>query len=106
MFPSGAGDPAMINLATERLITLLQARDFLPGRSGGPPSVSTLYRWADTGVNGVVLETTKCGGTRCTSLEALQRFCDRLSGTQSSTPQAPPACIPRQVLDALESKGL
>jgi hypothetical protein len=38
----------------------------------------------------VRLETVKMGGTACTSLEALQRFFDRLSGdTTVVTPPTP-----------------
>jgi hypothetical protein len=39
-----------------------------------------LYRWAKRGLRGVKLETIRVGGTLCTSLEALQRFCERLTG--------------------------
>jgi hypothetical protein len=37
-------------------------------------------RWADTGVDGVVLETVKVGGRRFTSLEAIERFLSRING--------------------------
>ncbi len=37
-----------------------------------------LYRWATEGLRGVHLETIQVGGTLCTSIEALQRFFERL----------------------------
>ena len=37
--------------------------------------------WARNGIRGVRIETIRVGGTLCTSLEALQRFFDRLSAT-------------------------
>ena len=40
---------------------------------------ATLYRWSKTGVRGIVLGTLQVGGTRCTSREAIQRFCERLT---------------------------
>jgi hypothetical protein len=77
----------MIDIASERVISFAEAADRLPRRrKGRKPHVATLYRWAQRGCRGVVLETVQVGATRCTSIEALQRFCDRLS----SRP-APPA---------------
>ncbi len=75
----------MIPLATEAVITLSQARRFLPRRSNGKPvAPSTLYRWSLKGVRGVRLETLKVGGMLCTSREALQRFCDRITDQDGS----------------------
>ena len=63
----------MINLATETVVSLTEATAYLPRRRGGKkPSVSTLYRWAKHD-----LEILRVGGTTCTSVEALQRFCER-----------------------------
>ncbi len=68
----------MIDLATETVITLTQATNHLPRRRGGKkPHPSTLYRWAKDG-----LETIQVGGTLCTSIQALQRFCERLTVRQ------------------------
>jgi hypothetical protein len=64
----------------ETIVSLTSATKMLPARRGGRrPHVSTLYRWATGGCRGVRLETLQVGGTLCTSREALQRFCDRLS---------------------------
>ena len=42
--------------------------------------VATLYRWSTSGYRGVVLETIQVGATRCTTHDALQRFCERVTG--------------------------
>jgi hypothetical protein len=69
-----------INISTETLIPLIQAAAHLPRRRRGrKASASTLHRWATRGLRGVVLESLQVGGTRCTSLAALQRFFDKLS---------------------------
>jgi Protein of unknown function (DUF1580) len=49
-------------------------------RGGGKLHSSTVWRWALRGVRGVKLEVIRVGGTLCTSMEALQRFFDRLAG--------------------------
>src|SRR3954465_15957340 len=74
-----------IDLASESPIPFSQAAAHLPRRRGRKPAVSTLHRWATAGLRGVVLETLQVGGTRCTSLAALQRFFDRLSALNSPT---------------------
>jgi len=67
----------MIDLAAETVITLSEATEHLPRRRAGKrPHIATLYRWAQRGVRGVKLETIRVGGTLCTSLEALQQFCE------------------------------
>ena len=72
----------MIDLKSETVISLSQAakHSTLPRRRAGKrPHVSTLYRWSRHGCRGVVLETIQFGGTLCTSLEAIQRFANRLT---------------------------
>jgi hypothetical protein len=69
-----------IDFATEPLIPLNQATIHVPRRRRGRrTSVSTLHRWAARGLRGIVLETLQVGGTKCTSVAALQRFFERLS---------------------------
>ncbi len=73
----------MIDIQDEEVVSLAEAAKSkcLPRRRKGKrPHVATLFRWATVGVRGVVLETLQCGGTRCTSVQALQRFFERLSG--------------------------
>lgn len=70
----------MIDISHETPITLAQAAASLPRRRGGRRThVATLYRWSTRGCRGVVLETVQVGGTRCTTQEALQRFCEALT---------------------------
>lgn len=76
----------MIDIQTEEVVSLAEAAKSkcLPRRRKGKrPHVATLFRWTTVGVRGVVLEALQCGGTRCTSFEALQRFFERLSGTDA-----------------------
>lgn len=69
----------MLSDLTEHMLTLTEAARHLPGR----PHVSTLWRWYTRGVRGVRLETLVVGGRRYTSREALQRFSERLTGTEA-----------------------
>ena len=70
----------MINLRNETVISLTRAATLLPRRRAGKKvHVATLYRWASAGCRGVQLETIRVGGTLCTSEEAIQRFCERLT---------------------------
>jgi hypothetical protein len=69
----------MIDITLEQAIPLrLVPGGLIPGRHGQKIHTSTLFRWASVGIKGVVLETVPIGGTRCTSIEALQRFFNRL----------------------------
>jgi len=86
----------MIELTNETVLSFSDAAVRLPRRRAGKkPHVATLYRWAMRGCRGVRLETIRVGGTLCTSVEALQRFCERLSS---------PGCEPqpRQTTKARE----
>ena len=75
----------MIDLKSESIVSLSEAGGFLPRRrSRKRPQPATLYRWASAGLRGVRLETIQVGGTLCTSIEALQRFFDRLSRQRSA----------------------
>ena len=82
----------MIDLANEEVVSLGVATTHLPRRRRGTkPHASTLYRWGKEGVKAddgtrVVLETIRVGRTLCTSVEALQRFCDRLTAGPAVRP--------------------
>ena len=54
----------------ESLLSLGDAAKTLPNS----PHISTVWRWVNRGVRGVVLETIVIAGRRFTSREALQRF--------------------------------
>ena len=80
----------MIDVTTESLVGLDQARKTLPGRRGRPVDLSTVMRWITKGVlspnpqtdgqeGRVRLEAVRIGGRWCTSRQALQRFIERLT---------------------------
>lgn len=76
----------MIDISSEQVITFTEARRRLPKRRlRKQPDISTLYRWCQTGLRGVRLESIKIGGQTCTSVEALQRFFDSLSAPVHGT---------------------
>jgi hypothetical protein len=82
----------MIDITLEETFSLTEATKRLPcRRKGVKPNVATLYRWAQIGCRGVRLETICIGATRCTSMDALQRFFDALTAQAEhrSAPQAP-----------------
>ncbi len=88
---------------SETVLPLAEAARRLPRlRAGRPVSPATLWRWKSRGVRGVKLETLTVGGTCCTSLEALQRFCAALNGRAAQAP-APQLADPavEQQLDAI-----
>src|SRR5579875_861711 len=75
----------MIRLESERVISIGRAPPHFPRRRGGKlPHRSTVFRWATDGVTAddgtvVFLEAIRVGRTLCTSVEAIQRFCERLT---------------------------
>ena len=84
----------MITLHTETLIPLRDAPKHLPPRPNGKRlHISACYRWIKRGVRGVFLESIRIGGTTYTSLEAIQRFADALTGGVPAIPArvTPPA---------------
>lgn len=96
-----------IDIATEQVVTFREAAKLCPRRRRGrKPHVSTFYRWSRTG-----LETIRVGGQLCTSVEAVQRFFDRLTGTPSTRPspvttQRRAVCHPDQIERELSALGL
>ncbi len=93
----------MIDIHSETVISLADAPRHLPKRRGGKrPHIATLYRWAQRGCRGMKLETVQVGGTLCTSLEALQRFCDRL--TSGVVPTAAPEPAGQQSTQVTQAK--
>jgi len=80
----------MIDIKREEVLPLTVAAVRLPQRpSGKRLHVATLYRWATRGRLGVRLEVLRVGGQTCTSMEALQRFFDRLTALQAKEPPPP-----------------
>jgi len=90
----------MIDIKDEEVLTLAQVAKLkvLPRRRNGRrPHVATFYRWATTGIRGVKLEVIRVGGTLCTSTEAVQRFCDRLTGGNMTLSTRPSRTRQRQI---------
>lgn len=93
----------MIDISSEQVITLTAATKLLPPRRrGARPNLATLYRWSSDGVKGVCLEAIQVGGTKCTSVEALQRFFNALT-SQAETGQS---CRPAPKLTAQRRKQI
>ncbi len=81
----------MIDISTETVISPADATKHLPRRRAGKkPNIATIYRWMQIGVRGIRLESIMIGGTRCTSLEALQRFFDTLTAQAEGQPVQQP----------------
>lgn len=94
----------MIDITSETVVSLTEATQHLPRRRKGKrPNVATIYRWAQVGCKGVRLEIVQVGGTKCTSLEALQRFCDRLTNPTAPTTSTTPRQRQRQI-DAADAE--
>lgn len=83
-----------IDPISEPLLSLNQAVKLVPSRGRGRHvALSTLYRWAKRGVNGVRLEVLYFGGTMFTTAAAIGRFAAECSAGRSVTPpQAQPRC--------------
>jgi hypothetical protein len=96
-----------IDIATEQVVNFREGARLCPGRrQGRKPHVSTFYRWARMG-----LETIRVGGQLCTSVEAMQRFFDRLtaaSQTSRHSAHAPrrASCTQEQLETELAALGL
>lgn len=92
----------MVDATTESLLNLTEAGALVRKH------LATVYRWSTTGVRGVVLETIQVGGTRCTSKEAVQRFCERLTGLGASEPvsRRPEAIGADRAAEELERYGV
>lgn len=76
---------ALNDLLFETVIPLGEVPALVPLR----PAMGTVYRWAQSGVGGVVLETAKVGGKVVTSKEAVRRFLAALNPGPRPVPQKP-----------------
>jgi hypothetical protein len=85
----------MVSIKFEQVIPMSKVGDHCPSRRGGKKvHFTTGIRWAKTGLVAddgtlVHLETIRVGGTKCTSVEALQRFFERLSAQPTSNAHQP-----------------
>lgn len=82
-----------IDALQEDLLTFAQAGRHARPRGSKPAAPSSLWRWRTRGIENVRLETICLGGTRYTSVEALQRFFDAvtLARSKQDAPQKPNA---------------
>lgn len=67
------------------LIALSVAAKMVPSRSGKGVSICTLWRWTTRGVRGQVLWSTLVGGTRFTSIAAIEQFIAATNRVKEST---------------------
>jgi hypothetical protein len=87
----------MIDIHEETVIPVREIPARIPDnpRTGKKVNLATVFRWSQRGVRGIKLETILIGGTRHSSLEALQRFSDRATavadGATSAIVSTPPA---------------
>ncbi len=63
----------------ETVLTFSEAAERLPAINGRKIHASSVWRWARKGIGGVYLESRRLGGRYLTSLEALERFAEKLS---------------------------
>jgi hypothetical protein len=81
-----------ISFATEKTMSLSAAARMLPpGRGGRPVSLSCVLRWVLNGVRAksgevVRLEAVRLGARWVTSVEALERFTERLTPDLGAEP--------------------
>ena len=98
-----------LEIATETLVTSAGATDYVPHRRRGRKcSPSTIWRWMVYGCRGIRLESLVVGTTRCTSVQALQRFFDALTeaaeAEQVRTPPGVPTKTRLRQIEAAEQR--
>lgn len=80
-----------IDVSRESVLSFAKAARYVGDLKGTKRvAFQTLFRWATKGCSGVVLETIRVGGSRCTSREALQRFFDALTAAREPGGHTPP----------------
>jgi hypothetical protein len=78
--PSPRPPGYQIVLGQDTIVSLTQAAGLIPPRRRGRKThASTLFHWSTAGCRGIVMPTIQCGGTRCTSVEAIQWFFEQLT---------------------------
>lgn len=80
-----------VDLFGDDLLTPSQAAKLLPrGDGGGRINATTVWRWMNNGVRGIVLQSILVGNRRFTSKRALQAFVEQLAGTGQVARQSVP----------------
>lgn len=92
----------IIDVNTEQVLTLSSLAKRLPHRRNDRPVCpATIHRWRQPGVRGIRLECVRIGGIWHTSLEAYQRWVERL--TKSADPVlecvSPPSVVTTSIVD-------
>lgn len=65
----------MLDFARDQIVPIGEVRLFLPrAASGKLRSTRSIYRWANTGLRGIILETVKIGGSTFVTHTALNTF--------------------------------
>ncbi len=98
----------MIDISIETVVSPAGATKHVPRRRADKKcNVATVYRWMQVGVRGIRLESICIGGTRCTSLEALQRFFDALTAQAEGQPVEQPkrlTALRKKQIEAAEKR--
>lgn len=68
-----------IDLEQEAVMSLREAANSVPTIDGKKVHLSTIWRWARKGLNGVYLEHVRIGRRVCTSRQAISRFVNALA---------------------------
>ncbi len=94
----------MIDISTEKLVTPTEITKHVPRRRAGKKcNVATVYRWMQIGIHGIRLESLVCGGSKCSSIEALQRFFDALTAQADGQPVEQPPRITKSRQKQIEA---
>jgi hypothetical protein len=100
-----------IVLEEQHVIPLCELGAHAPRRRGGRKiHRATAYRWALSGARArdgstVVLPTIRVAGTKCTSIEAFQWFCDQLTAPAAAAglvPESRAEVARRRALEAID----
>jgi hypothetical protein len=87
----------MIDVECEALIPLREVGSIIPSsRYGKRLNFATIWRWAMHGARGRRLEAVKLGGSLYTSREAISRFAEHVTGSDTPTSPAPAVRSPAQ----------
>jgi hypothetical protein len=90
-------------LSGETLLRLHQVPDLLPrNRNGKKVGLASVYRWTDRGVRGIRLEYIRAPWGRVTSIEAVERFLQRLNGDRKTESDLTPARRRREIQRATQ----
>jgi hypothetical protein len=98
----------MIDLTKETLVTFREGAKWLPARRRGKSAHHTTFlRWHHTGYLGVKLEAIRLPSGWVTSLEALNRFAQRLTevSERATTPATPAKRTQPRVSQRLDAEG-